>query len=92
MCETGGGRRSWLCGIEKVRKRWLMQGAARNLGLVLRKLFGIGTARALQDAGHLALRVHVAWIIAWRHPRPSEATYALTTSLSISSNQFAAAM
>jgi transposase len=92
MCETGGGRRSWLCGIEKVRKRWLMQGAARNLGLVLRKLFGIGTARALQDAGRLALRVYVAWLIAWRHPRPSEATYALTTSLRISSNQFVAAM
>lgn len=92
MCQTGGGRRSWLCGIEKVRKRWLMQGAARNLGLVLRKLFGIGTARALQDAGRLALRVYVAWLIAGRHPRPSEATYPLTTSLRISSNQFVTAM
>lgn len=92
MCETGGGRRSWLCGIEKVRKRWLVQGAARNLGLVLRKLFGIGSARALQDAGRLALRMYVAWLIARRHPWPSEATHALNTSLRISNNQFAAAM
>ena len=92
MCETGGGRRSWLCGIEKVRKRWLLQGAARNLGLVLRKLFGIGTARALQDAGRLALRVYIAWLIAPQPPRPSAATHALSISLRISSNQFAAAM
>ena len=60
MCETGGGRRTWLRGLEKVRKRWLMQAAARNLGLLLRRLFGIGTARALQAAGGLALRLYFA--------------------------------
>ena len=48
MCETGGGRRTHLRGLGKVFKRWLMQGAARNLGIILRKLFGIGTARGLQ--------------------------------------------
>jgi transposase len=54
VCETGGGRRTWLRGIEKVKKRYLMSAMARNLGLVMRHLFGIGTARSLQAAGGLA--------------------------------------
>jgi transposase len=49
VCETGGARRCWLRGLVKVTKRYLMQVAGRNLGLILRKLFGIGTARSLQD-------------------------------------------
>jgi transposase len=43
-----GTRRSWLHGIEKVQKRYLIAAVARNLGLVMRKLFGIGTPRGLQ--------------------------------------------
>ena len=54
VCETGGSRRTWLHGIEKVRKRYLTSAMARNLGLVLRQLFGIGTARSLQGEGGLA--------------------------------------
>jgi hypothetical protein len=54
VCETGGSRRTWLHGIEKVKKRYLMSAMARNLGLVMRHLFGIGTARSLQAAGGLA--------------------------------------
>lgn len=54
VCETGGSRRTWLHGIEKVRKRYLMSAMARNLGLVLRHLFGIGSARSLQGQGGLA--------------------------------------
>ena len=50
VCETGGGRRSWLRGIAKVSKRYLMQVAAHNLGFVMRKVFGFGTPRSLQDA------------------------------------------
>ena len=48
MCETGGGRRTWLRGLKAVRKRYAIQGAARNLGVMLRKLFGVGTPRGLQ--------------------------------------------
>jgi transposase len=48
VCDTGGARRSWLHGIVKVQKRYLITAVARNLGLVLRKLFGIGTPRGLQ--------------------------------------------
>jgi transposase len=53
VCNTGGARRSWLCGIEKVQKRYLIAAVARNLGLVMRKLFGIGTPRGLQAEGGL---------------------------------------
>ena len=48
LCETGGGRRSWLQGLVNVTKRHLIQAAAHNLGLLMRKLFGMGTARSLQ--------------------------------------------
>jgi transposase len=66
MCETGGGRRSWLRGLENVRKRWLIQAAARNLGLILRTLFGVGTARSLQKAGVLLCFLHFAMLKSWR--------------------------
>jgi IS5 family transposase len=48
VCETGGARRCWLHGMLQVSKRYLIQVAARNLGLIMRKLFGIGTPRGLQ--------------------------------------------
>jgi transposase len=60
VCDTGGARRSWLCGIEKVQKRYLLAAVARNLGLVMRKLFGIGTPRGLQAAGGLVV---FAWFM-----------------------------
>jgi len=50
MCETGGARRTWLCGIDKVRKRYLMAAAAHNLGRLMRALFGMGTPRGLPAA------------------------------------------
>jgi len=48
VCETGGGRRTWLYGVVKTAKRYLMQVAAHNLGIIMRRLFGIGTPRSLQ--------------------------------------------
>lgn len=51
VCETGGARRCWLQGLVKVSKRYLLQVAARNLGLILRKLFQMGTPRGLQRGG-----------------------------------------
>ncbi len=62
VCETGGSRRTWLRGIEKVKKRYLMSAVARNLGLVMRSLFGFGTARSLQAEGGLADILYSAWI------------------------------
>jgi len=48
VCETGGARRTWLRGLEDVRKRYVIQVAAHNLGLLMRKLFGLGKPRCLQ--------------------------------------------
>jgi len=56
VCETGGGRRSWLRGIDEVRKRHLMTAMAHNLGLVLRKLLRTGKVRQF---GSLCARVFV---------------------------------
>jgi len=73
VCETGGARRCWLRGMANVAKRYLLQVAARNLGLIMRKLFGMGTPRGLQpegDATSLAYLIHVLlatlWIVSWR--------------------------
>jgi len=49
VCETGGARRTWLTGIENVRKRYLISAAAHNLGLLMRSLFKMGTPRGLQE-------------------------------------------
>jgi transposase len=48
VCETGGARRSWIRGLIEVTKRYLMQVVGRNLGVIMRRLFGIGTPRSLQ--------------------------------------------
>lgn len=53
VCETGGARRTWQRGIEQVTKRYKMVAAARNLGLMMRKLFGVGKPRCLQGLGDL---------------------------------------
>jgi transposase len=65
VCETGGARRTWLRGLLKVTKRYLIQVAARNLGLILRKLFGMGTPRGLQDRGGLCCALFVAIRVLW---------------------------
>ncbi len=61
VCDTGGARRTWLCGIEKVQKRYLIAVVAHNLGLIMRKVFGMGTARSLQAEGGLVFVVLPAW-------------------------------
>jgi hypothetical protein len=50
VCETGGARCCWLRGLDKVRKRYLMVVAAHNLGLILRKAFGMGKPRGALGA------------------------------------------
>jgi transposase len=66
VCETGGARRCWLHGILKVSKRYLLQVAARNLGLIMRKLFGMGTPRGLQKAGDAAPFMYLLTLTLWR--------------------------
>ncbi len=50
-CETGGARRSRLRGLIDVAKRYLMYVAGRNLGVIMRAVFGIGTPKSLQAEG-----------------------------------------
>lgn len=57
VLETGGGRRTHLRGTEKVQKRHLIATAALNLSILMRKLFGIGTARSMQGMARAILAV-----------------------------------
>ena len=66
VCETGGARRCWLHGMLKVSKRYLLQVAARNLGRIMRKLFGMGTPRGLQKEGDAAPFVYLLMLTLWR--------------------------
>lgn len=82
VCETGGARRSWLIGIENVRKRYLISAAAHNLGLLMRSLFKMGTPRGLQqfktDLEGVVSSLRLAWLATaqrwnlhlpnWKHP------------------------
>jgi hypothetical protein len=77
VCHRGGMRRSWVKGVDKLAKRYLIAVAAHNLGRILYKLFGIGKPKALQDEGGLAALMYLV-IIGWwlmfvaraRHPHP----------------------
>jgi transposase len=70
VCETGGARRTWLTGIENVRKRYLISAAAHNLGLLMRSLFKMGTPRGLQqfknDLEGVVSTFYLAWLAATR--------------------------
>ena len=64
FCGTGGGRRAWVRGIGEVLKLHRLRCAAYNLGLLLRKVFGMvkprGTAAlSLTFAGLFVL--FAAW-------------------------------
>jgi transposase len=65
VCETGGGRRTWLRGLENVTKRYVVQVAARNLGLLMRKLFGVGKPKTLQGDGGWSVGIFgwLYWIL-----------------------------
>ncbi|WP_158545467.1 hypothetical protein [Bremerella cremea] len=55
--------------IKPSRKRCTIQSTARNLGLILRTLFGIGTARSLQGLASLLLALQLALILVERRLR-----------------------
>ena len=70
VCETGGARRTWLRGMEKVQKRYLLAAAAHNIGVLMRKLFQMGTPRGLQEyvdgLGRSARAVYLACLATWQ--------------------------
>jgi hypothetical protein len=58
VCETGGARRTWLRGLEKINKRYSMVVAAHNLGLLMRSLFGSGKPREAAATAAAARFIH----------------------------------
>ncbi len=78
VCDTGGMRRSWLKKVVNVSKRYLIAAAAHNLGRILRKLFGVGKPRTLQDLGDLATLAQfllgscVTLLARWRRTTPPD--------------------
>ena len=58
-----------------VAKRYLMQVAAHNLAITMRKLFGVGTARSLQTSGRLLWTLYLAIWRRWCALRAIPVTY-----------------
>ena len=65
LYETGGMRRVHLRGRVNIRKRVLVHAAALNLGLLMRRLTGVGTPRSLQ--GRAAAILACLWVL-WQAP------------------------
>jgi len=74
VCNTGGARRTWLCGLEKINKRYQVHLAAHNLAVIMRNLLGIGKPRCMQPEGGLAYSRHSHIVGVWSrliaHLRP----------------------
>jgi hypothetical protein len=72
LYETGGMRRVYLRGHANIHKRVLIHASGFNLGLLMRRLIGVGTPRGLQGRVVAALGTLIALIRAlWRplaHP------------------------
>jgi transposase len=86
VCETGGARRTWLRGIDKVRKRYLIAAAAHNLSVVMRALFNMGTPRGLQKfkmdmeglIEDVFSRLDLAWLAISRFTTPTKIRLAVS--------------
>lgn len=69
VCETGGARRTWLIGIDKLRKRYLISAAAHNLSVLMRMLFNMGTPKSLRpfrtDLEEAMSSSSLAWLAKW---------------------------
>jgi DDE family transposase len=59
ICDSGGGRRTWLRSLLNVKNRYLIAAAAHNLGRILRKLFGVGNPKNLQVGSDLAALMQI---------------------------------
>jgi len=81
VCETGGGRRSWLRGLVNVAKLHLLRSAAYNLGLLLRKVWRMGKPRSW-EAGWAAAMAAAAAILA-ASGRPWDAFDVLTAVIGV---------
>src|SRR5712691_3359691 len=74
LYDTGGMRRTHLRGHTNILKRLLIHAGGFNLGLVMRQLIGVGTARGLQ--GHLVLVILMMLVLVGTIRRRFSATTA----------------
>ena len=63
VCETGGGRRAWLQGQTNVSKTHTLKCAAYNLGLLLRKVWGMRKPRNRDEGAWGGLWAGLAWMV-----------------------------
>lgn len=73
VCTTGGARRTWIRGLVEVGKRYLVTVMAHNLGVILRKLIGVGRPREwasmrafVATCAALWSTIFVALVASWR--------------------------
>jgi transposase len=62
VCETGGGRRTWLRGQTNVSKAHTLKCAAYNLGVLLRKVWGLRKPRNADEGVWGGLLAALAWL------------------------------
>lgn len=62
VCETGGGRRAWLRGQTNVSKTHTLKCAAYNLGLLLRKVWGMRKPRNADEVVWGGFLAGLAWL------------------------------
>ena len=62
VCETGGGRRTWLRGQTNVSKAHTLKCAAYNLGVLLRKVWGMRKPRNTDEGVWGGLLAGLAWL------------------------------
>ena len=62
VCETGGGRRAWVRGQTNVSKVHTLKCAAYNLGLLLRKVWGLRKPRNADEGVWGGLLAGLAWL------------------------------
>ena len=61
VCTTGGARRTWIRGMVEVGKRYLVTVMAHNLGVILRKLIGVGKPREWASMRAFAATCAALW-------------------------------
>jgi transposase len=62
VCETGGGRRTWLRGQTNVSKAHTLKCAAYNLGVLMRKVWGMRKPRNADEGVWGGLLAGLAWL------------------------------
>jgi hypothetical protein len=79
ILDIGGLRRTWLRGAGNIEKRYLIQVAAHNLGLVIRHRFGAGTPRQA---------VVVLWFISYEPCQMTLTIWAILLPLEAADDDF----